>query len=158
VRKNVTDDDDLIAAADVGERNKRRWLRRRNIVRQFVFMRISDDQADAWERRNFLRRSLGVAAGYEYLRIRIVAVYAANGGASVLIRRRCNRASVENHDLRATRGAGTLETAIEQLPLDGSAVGLGGPASEVLNMVGRHGLIILSAKLRLGFKACIGWV
>jgi hypothetical protein len=43
------------------------------------------------------------------------------------------------------------------LPLNGRAIGLGRAASEVLHMIGRHRLIILSANLRLSFGACIEW-
>jgi hypothetical protein len=85
-------------------------------------------------------------------------VNAANGGARVLIGRGGYCASVENDDFGFGGTTGARQAAIEQLALNGRAISLGRAASEVLHMVGRHRMIILSANLRLSFASCAAWV
>jgi len=114
-------------------------------------MRIADDKLDSGNGGNFVRRSLRVTSGDQNLRFGIFAMDATDGSAGVLIGGCGHGAGVENNDLRVVRRAGTLQSAVEQLPLDRGSVGLRSPASEILNVVGRHSLIILSAKLRLSF-------
>ena len=76
---------------------------------------------------------------------------AADGSAGVPIGGRGYRASVENDDLGFAGRASAQQTALEQLPLDGRAVRLCSAASEVLDVVGCHVLIIPGAMMRLSF-------
>ena len=117
-------------------------------------MRIADNQFDAGDGGDFLRGALRVTSGNQDLRIGILAMNAADGGARVLVGRRRHRAGVENNHLRVIRRSGALQAAVQQLPLDGSAVGLCSPAPEVFNVISRHRIIISSANLRLSFTLC----
>ena len=78
---------------------------------------------------------------------------AAYGGTGILIGGRGNGAGVKNNDLSLCGGVGPRESVIQQLAFDGCSIGLGRAASEILHMIGRHSLIILSAKLRRSFPA-----
>ena len=69
---------------------------------------------------------------------------AADGGTRVLIGRRGDGAGVQDDDFGFCGGGGALQPAVEQLALDGGAIGLGRAASEVLDMISRHKAIILS--------------
>ena len=69
---------------------------------------------------------------------------AANGGARVLIGSRGDRAGIQDDDFGRAGIARAFQAAIGQLPLDGRAVSLRRAAAEVLHMIGRHKLIILS--------------
>ncbi len=121
-------------------------------------MRIADDEADARQRRDFLGSALRITAGNQDLRIGIFAMNAPDGGPGILIGRCRYGASVENDDLGFVGGAGATQSALKQLPLDGGAVRLGGPASEILNVIGRHQLIIPSAMMRRSFTWRAEWV
>ncbi len=69
---------------------------------------------------------------------------AANGGARVLIGSSGDRAGIQDDDFGRAGIARAFQAALEQLPLDCCAIGLRRTAAEVLHMVGRHRLIILS--------------
>ena len=93
------------------------------------------------------RCALRVAAGHQNLGRGILAMDAANGGAGVLIGSSGDRAGIQHDDFGLVGIAGALESALEQLTLNGCAVSLGRAAAEVLYMIGRHRLIILSGRL-----------
>jgi len=103
-----------------------------------MLVRVSDYQAHTRNCRQFSRRALRVAARYQYLRPRIFAVNTADRGPRVLIGRSGYRAGVEDDDFGFARAIGAQQSALEQLALDGRAVGLGRAASEILYMVRRH--------------------
>jgi hypothetical protein len=73
---------------------------------------------------------------------------AADGGTGVLIGSSGDGASVQD-DYFGLIGGGSLETVIEQLPLNGRAIGLCCTASEVLHVIGGHIFIILSQSMLL---------
>ena len=64
----------------------------------------------------------------------------ADGGACVLIGGSSHGASVEHHNFSLRRDVGASEAALTKLMLNGSAVGLGGPAAKVLYIETGHGL------------------
>ena len=72
-----------------------------------MFVRIADDQADARKRRDFLGSALRITAGNQDLRIGILAMNAADGGAGILIGGRGYGAGVENDDLGFVGGVGS---------------------------------------------------
>ncbi len=76
---------------------------------------------------------------------------AANSGARVLIGSGGDRAGIQDDDFGRAGIARAFQAAIGQLPLDGRAVSLRRAAAEVLHMVRRHRLIILSI---IGCFAC----
>ncbi len=105
-------------------------------------MRVAEDESDAGYGGQFFRGPLGVTACHQYLGRRVLAVNAANGGAYVLVGRSRDRARVQDDDLGVLRRPGGMPTALRELALDGGAVGLGCAATEVLNEIRRHGVII----------------
>jgi CheY-like chemotaxis protein len=66
----------------------------------------------------------------------------ANSGARVLVRRRCNRAGIENDDLCLDRRRRALQAAFGELALDGSAIGLGRATAKILYVKAAHGYIV----------------
>ena len=118
--------------------------RRRSVVGELVLVGISDHQADARQRRQFLGSALRVAAGHQDSRFGIFAMNAADGGTRVLIGGGGYGAGVQDNDFGFDGSGGALHAAIEQLALDGCAIRLGRAASEVLHMISRHEVIILS--------------
>ena len=65
-------------------------------------------------------------------------MYAAHGLAQVLIRGRSDRAGVQNHDVGGIPRGCSLETARGELGLEGRAIGLRRPATEIQNVVTRQ--------------------
>jgi len=106
-----------------------------------MFVRVADHGTDAGQRRNFFGSALGIASGDDDFCQRILAPYAADGGASILIRGIRDRASIQNNKVGFS-GAGADEAAVFELAFDGRPVGLGGATSEVFDVVGRHTTIV----------------
>ena len=69
---------------------------------------------------------------------------AANGGARVLIRCCGDGAGIQHDNFGRAGIVCAFQAAIEQLPLDCRAIGLRSAAAEVLYVIRRHQLIILS--------------
>ena len=67
---------------------------------------------------------------------------APNGGASVLIGRGSHRTGVKNDDIGFGGGVYASQTGVCKLAFNGRSVCLGGAASEVLDVVTPHGVII----------------
>ncbi len=115
----------------------------RNVICQLVLVRISHYQADAGQRRNLFRRPLRVTAGDQDSRTGVFPMNAADGSTCVLISRRGDGAGIQDDDFSLDGSAGALQSAGQQLALNGGAIGLGRAASEVLHMIRRHESIIL---------------
>src|SRR5256885_5826819 len=107
-----------------------------------VFVRITHYPTDSRQRCSFLRRTLGVAAGYQYLAVGVVPVDAPDGRTGVLICRGGDGAGIENHYLGLGGNRGPIETLGAQVLLNGGPIRLGGAAPEVLHIEARHGAII----------------
>jgi len=69
---------------------------------------------------------------------------AANSSARVPIGSRSDGASIQDYDFGQAGITRAFQAAIEQLPLDGCAIGLGCTTAEVFYVIGRHQLIITS--------------
>lgn len=67
---------------------------------------------------------------------------AADGGPCVLIGGRGDRARIQNHNFGGSWRTGALQSAIRELPFNGSAVGLRRPAAKILNVETRHAYIL----------------
>jgi hypothetical protein len=104
-------------------------------------MRIADYGGYAGERRDFLGSALGVASGDDNFRERVLTLYAADGGARVLIGGVRDRARIQNHEV-GLRGGYTGQAAAFELTFERDAVGLGGAASEVFDVEGGHGTVL----------------
>ena len=72
----------------------------------------------------------------------------ADGSSHILISRGSNSASVQDDHFGLDGSGGTLQSTIEQLPLNRCTIGLSSAASEILHMISRHLAIILSAVWR----------
>src|ERR1035441_3899421 len=97
-------------------------------------MRVSDDQTDTGQRRNLLGCALSVAAGDQDSGGGIFAMNAADGSPRILIGRCGDGAGIQDNDFGLDGGRGALQSAGQQLALDGGAIGLGRAASEVIPM------------------------
>ena len=98
-----------------------------------MLVRIADYLGDAGKRGDFFRGALRVAAGDHDLRIGILAMDAADGGAGILIGGGGDGAGIE-HDSSASVARRAFESPLFELALDSGAVGLGGAAAEILDV------------------------
>jgi len=117
---------------------------RQNDVGELVFVGVADDGADAGERGNFFGSALGVASGDDNFCGRILAAYAADGGAGILIGGSGDGASVEQDEV-GVGGGGAGQAASFELAFEGGAVGLSGAASEICDVKGGHGIMVAQA-------------
>ena len=135
-------DEHLSRGADRRERDEGRVVRGHRKISEMLFVRVSDDLGDAGKSCDFLWRALGVAAGDHNLTARVCTANAANGSAGVLVGRGCDRAGVQNDDLRVRGRRGAFESAVGKLPLDCRAVGLSGAAAKILDVKAGHGSML----------------
>jgi hypothetical protein len=70
---------------------------------------------------------------------RILATNAPNGCPGVLIRRSRHRAGVQYYDFRLGERGSSRQTALPELALDRSAIGLGGATAKILYVEAGHG-------------------
>jgi hypothetical protein len=103
-----------------------------------MFVRVSDYLADTGQGRDFFRRALRVTAGDYDLGFWVLAMDTANCGASILIGGSRYGAGIEDNQCSFGRFSSAFQTALPQLALDGSAVGLGGATSEIRHVESCH--------------------
>src|ERR1700747_1313415 len=96
-----------------------------------MFVRITHNQGNTRESRDFLRSPLRVTSGNHDSALGIFPLDAANGRPRVRLGGSGHRAGVQNHNAGLTSGCGPNEPLLAELLLDGGAVGLGGAASEI---------------------------
>jgi len=108
-------------------------------LRQQMFVRIADDLGDAGDGGDFFGSALGVASRDDDLGVGILAVDAADGGAGIVIGGGGDGAGVEHDEFGAGDGGSAVESLLLELALDRGAVGLGGAASEILDVESSHG-------------------
>jgi len=113
-----------------------------NELCQLMFMRVADDTANSRQRGDFLRDALGITSSHDDLAPGILTVDAADSGSSVPVRFGGHGTSINNHNVGLSRIQRWVQALIEELTLDCRAVGLGGPASEILHVKARHGSIL----------------
>ena len=102
--------------------------------------------AHAGQGGNFFRRALRVAAGDHDLGVGILAMNAADCGASVLIGGGRYGAGIEHHDCASPACGASIATLLE-LAFDGRAVGLGGAASEICYVESGHNPMLSQASV-----------
>ena len=107
-----------------------------------MFMRVADDTANSRQRSDFLWGALGITAGNNNLPLGILTVEAADSSSSVPVSLGGYRTSINNHNVSFSRIWHRAQALIEELTLNCRAVGLGGPASEILHVKARHGSIL----------------
>ena len=108
-------------------------------LRQQMLVRIADDLGDAADGGDFFGGALGVASGDDDLGVGILAVDAADGGTGIVIGGGGDGAGIEYNEFGFTRSGGGIESLLLELALDRGAVGLGGAASEILDVESCHG-------------------
>jgi hypothetical protein len=82
---------------------------------------------------------LGIASGDDNFCQRILALHTSNRRSRILVGGICHCTGVQDYEVGLSRG-GAGETSSVELEFQGSAVGLGGAASEIFNVVGGHGM------------------
>ena len=102
-------------------------------LRDLRFVGVSDDPRDSWKRGQFLGGALGVATGDEDADIRIGGMKLANGVAGLGVGGGCDSTGIDDNDVSSGGRGGGSEAAIDQLPLDGGAIGLRGAATELFD-------------------------
>ena len=94
-------------------------------------MRVSNDFDHAGQDRHFLWRALGVAAGDHDLGWGVLAMKAADGGASLLVGGGGYSASIDYYNSGFGWLVGPLQASFQQLAFDGSTIRLGSAAAEI---------------------------
>jgi hypothetical protein len=102
------------------------------------FVGIADHPGDARESGEFFGGALRVAPSDNQADGRVGSVKLANGVAGLSICGGRDRAGVEDNDVGSSGLGGGSATAVEQLALDGSAIGLRGTATKLFDEEGRH--------------------
>ena len=101
-------------------------------------MGVADDEGDAGEGGEFFWGALGVAAGDDNLAGGVGGVEFADGVASLGVGGGCDGTGVYHDHVGIGCGRGRGTATVEELALDGGAVGLGGPAAKLLDVKGGH--------------------
>src|SRR5215831_5571976 len=96
-----------------------------------MLVRVADHPGDAGQRGNFLRRTLGIAAGDKNLGAGILTMRAADRGAGVLIGSRGYGAGVEHHQISFSCARRAQESTGRQITFHGGAIGLRGAATKI---------------------------
>lgn len=104
-----------------------------------MFVGVADDLGYARQGGDFFWGALGVASGDDDLAVGILTVDAADGSSGIVVGGSSDRASIQDDDFGAGGASVTLEAALLELALDGGAIGLGGAASEILDIESCHG-------------------
>jgi hypothetical protein len=105
-------------------------------IRDPRLVRIADDPRNARQRRDFFGRALRIAAGDQNARIRIFTMRAPDGASRVPIGGGSDCACVQDHQIGGGAFAGGGVSAGRELRFERGAIGLRGPASEILNEKG----------------------
>ena len=105
---------------------------------------IADHHANTGQRRQLSGRALCVAACHQNPCRRILTMDAANGGARVLVCRCGHGAGIQDYNFGRVGIARAFQAAIEQLALNRGAIGLRRATAEILHVIRRHQLIILT--------------
>jgi len=108
---------------------------------QLVFVGVANDATDAGQGGDFRGSTLSVTSGDDDFSQRILALHAADGGAGILIGGMRNRAGVQDYEVGVGRG-GAGQAAGFELAFERGAVGLGGAASEIFDVVSAHGIMV----------------
>ncbi len=101
-------------------------------------MRIPHHQAHAFERGQFLRRALRIAAGDQNPRARLLAMNAPDHLAHFVIRGRRHGASIQHHQVGILHLGRRRQPLRREPSLDRRAIGLRRPAPEIFNEKALH--------------------
>jgi len=101
-------------------------------------VRIADDEGDAGESGEIFGGALGVTAGNENFGGGILRVDFADGVAGLRVGGGGDGAGVDDDEFGVLRGGRGSTAAVEELALDGGAVGVGGAAAELFDVEGGH--------------------
>jgi hypothetical protein len=107
-----------------------------------MLMRIPDHLGDSGQRSNLFGRALGVAPGDNDVAAGILAVDAADAGASVPVGGGSYGTGIQNDDLGMLGSGGPLQAAIGKLALYSGAVGLRRSTAKILYVKARHSNIV----------------
>src|SRR5579863_6167687 len=102
-----------------------------------MFVRVADHAGYAGQRRDFLRRALGVASSDHNPGLGILSLDSADGGAGILIGRCGYRTSIE-YDQVGIAGGRSVESSLLELAIQRSPVRLRSAAAKIFHMKGGH--------------------
>jgi hypothetical protein len=112
---------------------------------ELMFVRVADHDGYARQRRNFFGSPLRVASRDDNFCQRVLAAHAADGSTGILIGRVRDGTGIQ-YDQFGFVGCSAGEAADFELAFEGSAVSLGGSATEVFDVVSGHGTIVAQVK------------
>jgi len=104
-----------------------------------MLMGISDNPVHTRHLGNFLRCTLGVAAGYQNAAVWVFPMDMTDRSASVLVGSSGDSAGIQDNHVSGVLSRGGLQTPATQLLFNGSAIRLSSPTTEVLDIVSSHG-------------------
>jgi hypothetical protein len=107
-------------------------------LREFMFVRIADDQADAGQCGNLFGGALRVASCHYDLSVGILTADAADSGARILIGTCGNGAGVHHNYGSLSGSGGASHSALFELTFEGGTVRLGGAAAKIFYIVSGH--------------------
>src|SRR5882724_7814540 len=108
-------------------------------IRNLRFVGIANDEGDARKGGDFFGGALGVAACDENFGGGILCVDFADGVAGLCVCGGGDGAGVDDDEFGVLRRRCSGAAPVEELALDGGAVGLCGAAAELFDVERRHG-------------------
>jgi len=107
---------------------------------QLMLVGISDDEVDARQSRNLLSSALGITAGDDDFRLRILPAHPAYGGSRILVGAGRDRAGIQNYH-RSMRGRRSANhPLLFELAFKSGAIGLRGATAKILYKKSGHNL------------------
>src|ERR1700694_1867114 len=120
------------------ERDKVLRSGRSSNVGHLMLMGVSHYPGYAFQRGNFLRRSLGIAPGDQNFCQWVFAAHAPDGRTRILVGGGGYRTGIQDNHISLVGGGSLGQTLGGKLLLDGGAIGLGGAAAKVLHKKTGH--------------------
>jgi hypothetical protein len=114
-----------------------------------MLVRITHDPRHAWQRGQFFRRALRVAASHQNAAIRIHTLQSPYRSARIFIRALGHRAGIQHNNFRVPSRPGALQSALQKLPFQRRPIPLRCAATKILYVEASHAPILNEWKLRL---------
>ncbi len=107
-----------------------------------MLVRVTYNPGHSRQRSQFFWRALGVAAGYQDAAIRIHSLQSPNRSAGVFVSALGHGTGVQDNDFGVPGRSGAFQSAIEKLPLQRCAIGLGRAATKIFYVEAGHAPIL----------------
>ena len=125
----------------VGQRRSRNFSR-------LVLVGIAHYPSHAGQSSQFFRRALRVAAGHQNPAIRIHPLQSSDRGTCIFIRPLGHGAGVQHNNFGIANRTGSLQSALQKLPIQRGAIRLCSTAAKILYVEASHAPILNEWMLR----------